>query len=101
VTGASSGIGKATAIEFARAAAPDPIKIIITARRVNILEELKKQIEEKYTSAKVYPIRLDISNADEVRGFVKGLPKEVQEIDILVNNAYQNLSSEILIPVAS
>jgi 3-hydroxy acid dehydrogenase / malonic semialdehyde reductase len=88
VTGASSGIGKATAIEFARAASPDPIKIIISARRLNVLEELKKAIEEKYNNATVYPIKLDVSNAVEIKNFVKNLPKEVQEIDVLVNNAY-------------
>ena len=88
MTGASSGIGKATAIEFARTASPDPIKIIVSARRLNALEELKKAIEEKYTNAKVYPVKLDVSHSDEIRNFVQNLPKEVQEIDILVNNAY-------------
>jgi 3-hydroxy acid dehydrogenase / malonic semialdehyde reductase len=88
ITGASAGIGKATAVEFAKTAAPDSIKIIITARRVEVLEELKKEIETKYSNAKVYPVKLDVSNPDQVRNLVKGLPKEVQHVDILVNNAY-------------
>jgi 3-hydroxy acid dehydrogenase/malonic semialdehyde reductase len=87
ITGASAGIGRACAFEFARAAAPEPIKIIITARRVNVLEEVKKEIEVKYKDAKVYPVKLDVSNPDEVRGLVKSLPQEVQDVDILVNNA--------------
>ena len=87
ITGASAGIGRACAFEFARAAAPEPIKIIITARRVNVLEEVKKEIEVKYKDAKVYPVKLDVSNPDEVRGLVKNLPQEVQDVDILVNNA--------------
>ena len=87
ITGASAGIGRACAFEFARAAAPEPIKIIITARRVNVLEEVKKEIEAKYKDAKVYPVKLDVSNPDEVRGLVKNLPQEVQDVDILVNNA--------------
>lgn len=87
ITGASAGIGRACAFEFARAAAPEPIKIIITARRVNVLEEVKKEIEAKYKDAKVYPVKLDVSNPDEVRGLVKSLPQEVRDVDILVNNA--------------
>jgi 3-hydroxy acid dehydrogenase/malonic semialdehyde reductase len=88
ITGASAGIGKATAIEFARSAAPDPINLVVTARRINVLEELKKEIETKYIGTKVYPVKLDVSNPDEVRGLVKGLPQEVQNVDILINNAY-------------
>lgn len=91
ITGASAGIGKASAIEFARAAAPEPIKLILTARRLNVLEEIKKEIEGKYKDAKVYPVKLDVSNPEEVRGFVKSLPQEVQNIDVLVNNAYAPL----------
>jgi 3-hydroxy acid dehydrogenase/malonic semialdehyde reductase len=87
ITGASAGIGKATAVEFARTAAPEAIKIVITARRIEVLAELKKEIETKYSNAKVYPVELDVSNPDQVRNLVKGLPKEVQQVDILVNNA--------------
>lgn len=64
------------------------MKLIVTARRVKVLEDIKKEIEEKYKGTEVYPVKLDVSNPDEVRGFVKGLPQEVQNIDILVNNAY-------------
>jgi len=48
---------------------------------------LKNEIETKYSNAKVYPVKLDVSNPDQVRNLVKGLPKEVQQVDILVNNA--------------
>jgi len=61
----------------------------LTARRINVLEELKKEIEVKYKGTKVYPLQLDVSKPDEVRGLVKGLPQEVQNIDVLVNNAYR------------
>ena len=87
ITGASAGIGKASAFEFARAAAPESIKLILTARRVHVLEELKKEIEEKYKNATVYPVKLDVSNPDQVRGLIKSLPQQVQNVDILVNNA--------------
>jgi hypothetical protein len=88
ITGASAGIGKASAIEFARAAAPEPIKLVLTARRLNVLEELKKEIESKYKGTKVYPLKLDVSIPAQVKGLLKELPAEVQDIDVLVNNAY-------------
>lgn len=87
ITGASAGIGKASAIEFARAAAPEPIKLVLTARRLNVLEELKQEIESKYKGTKVYPIKLDVSSPEQVKGLLKELPAEVQDIDVLVNNA--------------
>lgn len=87
ITGASSGIGKSTAIEFARTA-PKNLKLILTARRVDKLKELAEQIKtEVGDGVKVLPIKLDISNPEEVRGFVGALPEEFREIDVLVNNA--------------
>lgn len=88
VTGASSGIGKSTALEFAKTS-PKNLKLIITARRIDTLkqvaEEIKKEVGE---GVKVLPVKLDVSSAEEVRNFVKSLPAEFQEIDVLVNNAY-------------
>ena len=52
-----------------------------------MLQEIKKDIESKYNGTTVVPVKLDVSDADQVRGLVKSLPKEVQDIDILVNNA--------------
>lgn len=86
VTGASSGIGKATAIEFARTQ-PD-IKLILTARREDSLKELAKEIEGFASGVKVLPVKLDVSKPDEVSNFVGNLPSEYRDIDILVNNAY-------------
>lgn len=87
VTGASSGIGKSTALEFARTA-PKNLKIIITARRLEALEQLKSDIEKEAGSGvKVLPVKLDISNPKEVREFVGKLPEEFKDINVLVNNA--------------
>jgi 3-hydroxy acid dehydrogenase/malonic semialdehyde reductase len=87
VTGASSGIGKSTALEFARTS-PKNLKLILTARRVDKLEELAKQIKTEIgEGVKVHPVKLDISNPEEVRGFIPALPAEYKEIDVLVNNA--------------
>ncbi|KAK3047035.1 hypothetical protein LTR09_011549 [Extremus antarcticus] len=87
ITGASSGIGKATAIEFARTS-PKNLKLVLTARRKEKLEEVAEEIKKEVgDGVKIHPVKLDIGNADEIRGFVGNLPKELQEINVLVNNA--------------
>lgn len=87
ITGASSGIGRATALEFARTS-PNDLKLILTARRVDNLKELADEINKEVGSGvKVLPVQLDISKPSEVYGFVSKLPSEFQQIDVLVNNA--------------
>lgn len=87
VTGASAGIGRSTAKEFARTS-PKNLKIIVTARRIDSLNELTKEIKEEVgDGVKVFPVKLDVSNPEEVKSFVPALPAEFQDIDVLVNNA--------------
>ncbi|CAF9940362.1 hypothetical protein IMSHALPRED_001998 [Imshaugia aleurites] len=87
VTGASSGIGKSTAMEFARTS-PKSLKLILTARRIDTLKEIAEEIKNEVGSGvQVLPVKLDVSNPSEVKGFVGSLPAEFREIDVLVNNA--------------
>ncbi|PYI12800.1 oxidoreductase [Aspergillus japonicus CBS 114.51] len=87
VTGASSGIGRSTAKEFARTA-PKDLKLIVTARRIDSLKQLAQEIKEEVgEGVKVLPVQLDVSNPEEIKSFVPSLPAEFQEIDVLVNNA--------------
>ncbi|KAF2844561.1 NADP-dependent l-serine/l-allo-threonine dehydrogenase-like protein ydfg [Plenodomus tracheiphilus IPT5] len=86
ITGASSGIGRATAIEFARTQ-PDDLKLILTARREDALKELAKEIEGFAKGVKVLPVKLDVSKLEEIDAFVGSLPQEFKDINILVNNA--------------
>jgi 3-hydroxy acid dehydrogenase/malonic semialdehyde reductase len=87
ITGASSGIGRSTAIEFARTS-PKDLRLIITARRIDTLKEVAAQIKKEVgEGVKVLPFKLDVSNPEEVRGFVGNLPEEWRDINILVNNA--------------
>lgn len=87
ITGASSGIGRSTALEFARTS-PSDLRLILTARRIDSLKEVASQIaQEVGQGVKVLPVKLDISNPDEVRGFVGALPEEWRDINVLVNNA--------------
>ena len=75
-------------MEFARTS-PKNLKLILTARRIDILKEIAKEIEKEVGSGvQVLPVKLDVSNPSEVKGFVDSLPAEFKEIDVLVNNAY-------------
>lgn len=86
ITGASSGIGKSTALEFARTQ-PDDLKLVLTARREEALKEIAKEIEGFAKGVKVLPVKLDVSKPEEVAAFVGNLPEEFRDINILVNNA--------------
>lgn len=87
VTGASSGIGRSTAKEFARTS-PKNLKLILTARRIDALKEVAAEIKEEVgDGVKVLPVRLDVSNPEEIQNFVPSLPEEFKQIDVLVNNA--------------
>jgi 3-hydroxy acid dehydrogenase / malonic semialdehyde reductase len=87
ITGASSGIGRSTAIEFARTS-PKNLRLILTARRIDTLKEIAAEIKKEVgEGVKVLPFKLDVSNPEEVRSFVGNLPEEWREIDVLVNNA--------------
>lgn len=90
ITGASSGIGRSTAFEFARtAASAGGLKLILTARRIDALKQIAADIaaEVSESNVAVLPVQLDVSKPDEVRGFVDKLPEEFREVDVLVNNA--------------
>lgn len=88
ITGASSGIGRSTAFEFARTS-PESLKLVLTARRIDTLKEVASEIvKEVGNGVKVHPVQLDVSKPDEVRSFLNKLPDEFKQIDVLVNNAY-------------
>jgi 3-hydroxy acid dehydrogenase / malonic semialdehyde reductase len=86
ITGASSGIGKACAIEFAKTC-PEDLKLVLTARRIDTLKEVAKEVESAGKGVKCLPVKLDVSKPEEVNSFVGNLPKEFSEVDVLVNNA--------------
>lgn len=82
ITGATSGIGEATAHILAE----NNYRVIITGRRKEKLEALKLTLIEKY-QAVVLALVFDVRNYKEVSNSLENLPKEWQDIDILVNNA--------------
>lgn len=82
ITGATSGIGKACAEEFARAGS----NLILCARRLELLNSISENIRKEF-GVKVYDFQLDVRNRKAVESAVNSLPEEWKNIDILVNNA--------------
>jgi 3-hydroxy acid dehydrogenase/malonic semialdehyde reductase len=82
VTGASSGIGRSTAIAFAREGA----RLLLCARGLDRLEELRLTLTPAGAPS-VHTFQLNVQNRGEVETAIANLPAEWKEIDVLVNNA--------------
>ena len=82
ITGATAGIGKATAQEFASKG----YNLIITGRREERLDALKWELESSY-NVRVLGLCFDIRREQDVKQAIEGLPEEFKAIDLLVNNA--------------
>lgn len=85
ITGASSGIGKATAEEFVHQARGGPIRLVLAARRLETLNTIKADLESK--GATVHAVKLDVSNLSEIQSTMANLPQEFKKVDVLLNNA--------------
>lgn len=85
ITGASSGIGYATAKELATLG----YDIIAVARRMDRLKELHEDLSQnpETSDCRVYLAELDVRNKMEVQLFYDALPEDWKAIDVLVNNA--------------
>ncbi|NOU17262.1 MAG: SDR family NAD(P)-dependent oxidoreductase [Bacteroidales bacterium] len=82
ITGATSGIGRSTAIKLAE----NNFNLILTGRRVDLLDALKREIEVKY-KRDVLTLNFDIRIKESVDKAIDSLPERWQKIDVLVNNA--------------
>ena len=80
ITGATSGIGKATAELFAK----NKIRLVICGRRKERLEELKTNLSKL---TQVTTLQFDVSKREEVKNAIASIPEEFKKIDILINNA--------------
>eukprot|EP00215_Chloropicon_roscoffensis_P011276 CAMPEP_0196649334 /NCGR_PEP_ID=MMETSP1085-20130531/15341_1 /TAXON_ID=41879 ORGANISM="Pycnococcus sp, Strain CCMP1998" /NCGR_SAMPLE_ID=MMETSP1085 /ASSEMBLY_ACC=CAM_ASM_000807 /LENGTH=263 /DNA_ID=CAMNT_0041979191 /DNA_START=265 /DNA_END=1056 /DNA_ORIENTATION=+ len=83
ITGASAGIGEAIAHRMVEAGA----KVILIARRIAKLEEIKATLESTYPGAKVHCVKFDVKDLDKIGELRNGLPEEFRDIHVLVNNA--------------
>ncbi|MCX6572866.1 MAG: SDR family oxidoreductase [Candidatus Aminicenantes bacterium] len=82
ITGASAGIGEATA----RAFAAEGARILLCARRIERIEKLGRALESEHKSA-VHAFRLDVRDQAAVDRAIAGLPAEWRAIEVLINNA--------------
>src|SRR2546425_786305 len=81
ITGATSGIGRETAKEFARAHA----RVVVAGRREERLRELAAEIEAK--GGEVLAVRTDVSDRSEVDRLIERAVVRFGRVDTLVNNA--------------
>jgi short-subunit dehydrogenase len=81
ITGASSGIGRATAITFAR----EGMRVVLGARRNDRLQETLEQIRREGGEARA--LKTDVTQADQVDGLAREAVTAFGRLDILVNNA--------------
>jgi len=82
ITGATAGIGKATALALAREGA----SVILTGRRTERLEAVGQEIQRRFQTDWL-ALTLDVRDRNAVSTAIEGLPEHWKNIDILVNNA--------------
>lgn len=83
VTGSAKGIGRSTAIEFAK----NGYDVVINYRRSELEATLlKKEIESNY-NVNVLSIRADVSNEEEVKQMISDIMVTLGRLDVVVNNA--------------
>jgi len=89
ITGASAGVGRATARKFARSGA----RVALLARGRDGLEAARKEVEE--FGGKALVILVDVANADQVEAAAVQIEAELGKIDIWINNAMVSVFSPI------
>jgi NADP-dependent 3-hydroxy acid dehydrogenase YdfG len=82
ISGASAGIGRATA----RRLAAEGYRLILIGRRKERLEDLAGELEDAYGTEALL-LELDVRNYEDVASAISGLPEEWSTIDVLINNA--------------
>ena len=81
ITGASSGLGK----QMARGFADQNANLVLLARRLERLEELKEELKDK--NIKILPIKCDVTNTDNINNAKERVLEEFGKVDVLVNCA--------------
>lgn len=80
ITGATSGIGRATAYEFAK----HGINLILCGRRQERLDSIEKDLQKQVD---VHTLNFDVRDKEAVKKAINSLPEKFKQIDILINNA--------------
>lgn len=82
ITGGSAGLGK----EVAYQAAKNGAIVVVTARRKDLLEDVRRNCSE-LSNKPAYAFQLDVSKPDEIQEVIDQVYQEVGDIDVLINNA--------------
>ncbi len=90
ISGASSGLGKQMAYAFANQGA----NLVILARRLEKLEELKIDLEKM--NIKVLPIKCDVTSTEEINNAASLVEKEFGKVDVLINCAGSSKDNGVL-----
>ena len=90
ITGASSGLGKQMSMAFAKQGA----NLAILARRMERLEEYKKELEKE--GVKVLPVQCDVTSTEDINKAAELVEKEYGKVDILVNCAGSSKDAGVL-----
>lgn len=90
ITGATAGIGEATAKLLAR----NGFDLIINGRRQERLDALSEEL--KKNGVRVLPLAFDVRDRAQVKANLENLPAEWKQVDVLINNAGLALGKELL-----
>lgn len=91
ITGATAGIGEASATLFAK----ENYKLILTGRRLDRLENLKQKLQKEF-NVKIHLLNFDVQNKAATEKAIASLPEDFKSIDILLNNAGLALGKETI-----
>ena len=83
ITGASSGIGRELALEFGARAET----LVLAARRLDRLEQLREQLRGRYPGLNVIVLAADLSDEHEAERLLAKVSEQAGAVDVLVNNA--------------
>lgn len=90
ITGASSGLGR----QMSRAFAEQGADLVLVARRIERLEELKKELEK--TGVKILTVKCDVTSTEDINNAAKMAEQEYGKVDILVNCAGSSKDAGVL-----
>lgn len=83
ITGASAGIGR----EFARQLAGRAATLVLVARRLERLEELREDLQARHSQLRVETRHVDLTHAQEITDLLSWLEEKRLSINLLINNA--------------
>ena len=81
ITGATSGIGKALAVQIAGS----DVRLVLASRRLHELKEVQEMCHQKGANCSI--LELDVADENSISKFAEGLRNKFDHVDILINNA--------------